>query len=488
LLLALVAPAQEWPFGAKGFSAKKRDDYNLGLLGAKAADAAVPEPEPNAPPRQGRQSFQVDQPAHDRGPDALRITLLYPGGPAEKAGLKRGDVVVGVGTRKFSKGSLEPMAKALLKAEAGKGELILLVTDGGRARKVKVAIPTAGKAASKPMADPQRGVIVNAALAFLARKQGEDGGYPQTLSGLNGAVVQASMAGLAWLAGGAEEYKDNLKRAGGFVARSVGSLGKQMTAGRGGANWNQSNWGLAYGAMFLGELQARMPDDEVKQALFSCAQALVRNQEQTGGWAHGPGGPNALGYVELNIVTGLALMGLGVAQQAGFEIPTECLERAEAYLKSSGGGDGGVAYSHKPGQKGQGNIGRTAGCWVAYLALGKGKSGWGRKMSGFVKRHVTKVLDGHASLLQHVQLAGIASAAYGGPVRREFLKAMQRDLVLARSPDGSFQPRPWHESLSMKSNSDVSTGEIWSTATWACVLAAEVPKSGKGGLPALFGR
>ena len=60
--------------------------------------------------------------------------------------------------------------------------------------------------------------------------------------------------------------------------------------------------------------------------------------------------------------------------------------------------------------------------------------------------------------------------------------------MLARSPDGSFQPRPWHESLSMRSNSDVSTGEIWSTATWACVLAAEVPKSGKGGLPALFGK
>ncbi|MHC4958963.1 MAG: DUF6288 domain-containing protein [Planctomycetota bacterium] len=488
LLITLVAPAQEWPFGAKGFSVKKRDDYNLGLLGAKAMDAAEPEPDPNAPPRQGKQSFNVDKPAHDRGPDALRVTLLYPGGPAEKAGLKPGDIIVGVGTRKFSKGSLEPIAKALLKAESGKGVVTLLVKGRGKARKVNVAIPTAGKAAAKPTADPARGVIVNAALAFLARKQAEDGGFPQTLSGLNGAVVQTSMAGLAWLAGGGDEYKDNIKRAGEFVARSAGTLGKEMTAGRGGANWNQSNWGLAYGAMFLGELQARTPSDEVKQALFACAKALVENQEETGGWAHGPGGPNALGYVELNIVTGLALMGLGVARQAGFEIPEACLDRAETYLKNSGGGDGGVAYSHKPGQKGQGNIGRTAGAWIGYLALGRGKTGWGRKMGSYVKRHVTEVLNGHASLLQHVQLAGIASAAHGGGVRKEFFKALRRDLVLARSPDGSFQPRPWHESLSMKSNSDVSTGEIWSTATWACVLAAEVPKAGAGGLPALFGR
>jgi len=252
-----------------------------------------------------------------------------------------------------------------------------------------------------------------------------------------------------------------------------------LTPGRGGANWNQTNWGLAYAAMFLGELHARTPDRAVLDALHFCAKKLVRNQEASGGWAHGPGGRNALGYIELNIVTGLALCGLGVAQQFGFSVPKDCLDRAEAYLRASSGGDGGVGYSTSPGQKGRGNIGRTAGAWIGYLALGRGKSAWGRKMGNYVRRNSDKVLGGHASLMQHIQLAGIAAHAQGKA--RAFWKAMQRDLVLARAPDGSFQPRPWHESLAMGSNTDVSTGEVWTTASWACVLVAP-------NLKALFGR
>ena len=226
----------------------------------------------------------------------------------------------------------------------------------------------------------------------------------------------------------------------------------------------------------------------MKEALFFCADKLVKNQERSGGWAHGPGGKNALGYVELNIVTGLALSGLGVAQQAGFEIPEECVTRAEQYLKVSSGGDGGVGYSDNPGQRGQGNIGRSAGAWIGYLALGRGKSAWGKKMGAYVRRHAGDVLGGHASLMQHIQLAGIAAGAQGGAARKEYWKACERDLVLARAPDGSLQPRPWHESLSMQSNSDVSTGEVWTTASWACVLVAEVSKDKRSGFPALFGQ
>jgi hypothetical protein len=59
---------------------------------------------------------------------------------------------------------------------------------------------------------------------------------------------------------------------------------------------------------------------------------------------------------------------------------------------------------------------------------------------------------------------------------------------LARASDVSFQPRPWHESLQLGSNSDVSFGDIWTTAAWAIVLAADGQSDGLPGLPACTGR
>jgi len=492
LLLLCVAPLvgaqDQWPFGvARGM--RKGDFYNLGLIGLKAMDAQEPVPS-NTPPRGGRRRSSIKRGPHDNGPDALRVMQLFPDGTAAKAGLQKGDIIVGVGSRRFSDGSMEQIAKALLKAESKKGEVTLFVQkgDSGKAQKIKVMIPVGGKAASKPTVGEGRAALVKAALAFLASKQTQNGGYSETLSGLNGAIVQGSLSGLAWLGDGGELYDDNLKRLAAWMGDAVQRLGKSRSPGRGGANWNQTNWGLAYGAMFLGEYYERTKDPAAKTSLHFCAEVLVKNQEKSGGWAHGPGGPNALGYVELNIVTGLALCGLGVAQRSGYEVPKECLERAEQYLKDSSSGDGGVGYSTKPGQKGSGNIGRSACAWIGYLALKKAKSGWGKKLGAYVKRHVGEVLGGHASLMQHIQIAGIAACAHGGATQKEFWKSCQRDLVLARAPDGSFQPRPWHESLSMGSNSDVSTGDVWTTASWACTLVAEIPKKGRGGFPALFGR
>ena len=82
-----------------------------------------------------------------------------------------------------------------------------------------------------------------------------------------------------------------------------------------------------------------------KRALIDLGTSLAERQEQSGGWAHGPGGPNALGYVELNILTGLALCGMGLAGQAGYDTNESVLELAETYLKQSSNGDGGVGYS-----------------------------------------------------------------------------------------------------------------------------------------------
>jgi len=512
LVLPLLAAAPEavgqgrspakggWPFGKDPGAVwgRGQDLYNLGIIGAKAKDPdderAAPKPTPGVPQRFTGQGVEPKP----NGPERLEIVLLYPDGPADRAGLEVGDVVVGVGRRPFRDGCFEPLARALLRAESGSddGEITLRVErEGGKGtRKIEVKIPVAGRDARDPTEEEGRAAILKASLEWLAERQEESGGYPQTMSGLNGAVVMTSLAGLAWLSGGSDlkegPHRENVAKAAEFVTDKVGnsmSFGGGFSDPRMG-NTDQTNWGVAHAAIFLGELCSRTPTPRLKMALERCGKMLVERQEESGGYAHGPGGPNGLGYVELNIVTGLALCGMGLARHSGWEPPEETIEKAEEYLRASSGGDGGVGYSTKAGQKGIGNIGRTAAAWLGYGTLGRERSEWGRKMERWCRRNAGAVTDGHASLMQHVLLAGVAAHALGGDARERFWEALERDLVLARAPDGSLQPRPWHESRVMSSNSDVGFGEVWTTAAWAIVLGCEPERDGRPGLPAWMGR
>jgi hypothetical protein len=479
---AAAAPDEAaWPFGSgagAGPASRGRDLFNLGILGAKAADASA---EPAAAPSGSGPHRVEGGGGSDAAPMRLRIELLYPEGPAARAGLQPGDVIVGIGRAPFKEDSFVELAEALERAESGKakGVLTLLVECGpeGRREKRDIQLPVADKTALEPTKGAGRLRILGAALDWLAARQGADGSFAPTLSGTTGAVVMASLAGLAWLRGGSDlsrgPHRDHLARALDFVVSRTESLDAGGLAGRAtAASMNQTGWGYAHAAIFLGALMERGRDARIGPALRHCAEVLVETQEPSGGWAHGPGGPNPLGYTELNIMTGLALWGIGSARRAGYEPPAEVIEKADAYLQASSGGDGGIGYSDQPGQKGMGNIGRTAAAWLAYEALGLQKSSWCTKMRKYVVRSVDQVFGGHASWMQHVLLAGVAAAALGRSAEERFWKALEVELVMARAPDGSFQPRPWSESLTMSSNSDVMFGDVWTTAAWAVVLAS----------------
>ena len=493
LALALCASApsaspQGWPFGSsEGGANRNRDLYNLGLLGAKASDAIKGEPRAESGMRKVETSGDRGD---DAGPTELRIECLFPGGPAERAGLQVGDVLVGVGKSKFDDGSSGPLADAILKAWSGKKEttLALRVRREGERGVLELEAPVEplGKWFAKPTKDEARVQLATPALGWLAEQQQGDGGFRETLSGRNGAVVLASMAGLAWIAGGSSldegPHAEHLAKAVEFVTQNVGA--QSALGGGSGANWNQENWGWVHAGIFLGELHQVSPKEDLVAALTRVVEALQSKQEQTGGFAHGPGGPNALGYVELNIVGGLALMALGLAQQAGCELDEDRLEALKGYIEESS--SDGVGYSTKDGQRGQGNIGRTAATWLGLRALGEGKGKLASRFGGYVKRNAGQVLDGHASLMQHILLAGLAAQAQGGGALKLFWSELERDLLLALSPDGTFQPRPWHESLSMASNSDATFGDVWTTSAWVLVLLGSPRKEG-GGLAGLLG-
>lgn len=489
-LLAFVATdalTQDWPFGG---SRRGGDYWNLGPLGGKAETGAVSTVPDGAT---GRSSVSGDVPFLDGGPEELVLAVVDPKGPLGRAGLTAGDVITGIGGRSFKEDeSLEALAEALVKARRD-GEIELKVERGGERDRITVELSLgaeAGLVGKDPLDEEARRAAQGAALRWLAEEQGEDGGMPAGLSGETGRVVNASLAGMAWICGGTvpgdeSAFDENLAGAIDFVCGRMEALaGQDLPSPEPGApNWNQSNWGLVYAGMFLGEVHAVAPSDRVKDVLAFIASDLVRRQERSGGYAHGPGGPNALDYVELNIVGSMALIAFGAAHRAGVEIDEDAVDALVEYLEDSSSG-GGVGYSTAEGQQGMGNIARSAATWRGMVMVGRDRDGFARQTESFAEKEATNFLGGHASLMQHIFFGGVAAHALGRRDGEDWYEELEREIVLAQAHDGTFQPRPFQETANLNSNSDVTMGVAWTTANWAILIGLDFED---GGLPLLVG-
>ena len=75
--------------------------------------------------------------------------------------------------------------------------------------------------------------------------------------------------------------------------------------------------------MFLAECYACHKDPTLKAKIQEVVRLLEGSQEDTGGWAHGPGGPNSLGYLELEVMSNLAVTALGLAKRIGCKVNEE---------------------------------------------------------------------------------------------------------------------------------------------------------------------
>ena len=255
LLAAAPAAAQRrkpesenWPFGrdpSAGPRTRNYDLYSLGWIGAKAwdADKEMPPPEMQSGQRRSKSSGRGE----DVGPKRLVVKALLGGAPGQKAGLKLEDVIVGVDQVTFDKGSSQPLADALIRAESESGELFLKIERGGETLDLKVKPPKKSKDAADPVHGKFRDKLLKQTLEWLADHQ-QGGGFQATTGGMAGQITMTSLAGLAWIAGGSSlrsgRHKKNLQAAVDFIDR--GLYAKDPMAGRGGgANWNQTTWAFA---------------------------------------------------------------------------------------------------------------------------------------------------------------------------------------------------------------------------------------------------
>ncbi|RMG18020.1 MAG: PDZ domain-containing protein [Planctomycetota bacterium] len=461
LALACAAPTAAQGFG---FGKQEPDVVNLGVLGAGV----------------------------DVQEETLPVRLVLPGGPAAQAGLRVGDVIVGVAGARLQKtadplaGPVEQVIAAVERAEATKKKpvVVLAVRRGAEEVQVSVRVPYLGKhSRSCPSKCKKCARVVEQGLAFLARTQGPSGEFPTDLGGKTGKVVVTSLGGLAFLSAGVKPGRGGpLDRAARYVLSHVGKEEASPLAGAGGGNWNQVNWELAYGLMFLAEMAHRTGRPEFLQKCHELVTALERTQEASGGWAHGPGGPNALGYVELEIVSNYALLGMAAARGLGVELDAAKLSKALSWIEETSGGTGGVGYSTRPGQKGFGDAGRTAGAIVAFQALGAERHPFFRKMVGFYQGNLRKLPAGHVSPAMHLLAGAMAAHVLGKSAWKTYWKTYRTHVMGVRKPDGSFAPTPTHESRSLRNNTDRTVGPRWTTATYVLILTLH-----KGNLPALLG-
>ncbi len=413
--------------------------------------------------------------------EGVLIKGLDPDGPATRGGLRIGDLIIGAEGKKLTGKTedelVDMLCELIEKAEAGKPKggklapLDLIVVRDGKKEKVTVGVrayPAFHRSDITRCKKTEQ--ILNDALEFLARDQQGDG-RPGHVANENHAVATASLSGLAWLGADRKKYARNIEAAAEFVMKQAGNerdFGGMRTVGEKKANWNQTNWALGYGSIFLAEYVAQKKKQSVRVRLAEIIKKLEENQEQSGGWAHGPGGPNALGYLELEIMSNFALGGMGMAERVGVEVDRAKVIRAYEWIKTCTSG-GGVAYSPQPGQAGMGDPGRTAGALWAVIQAGRAGD-LSASMTKFYERGLEKLYEGHACPTMHLLNGALASALGGKKDFADYWKVYRPFLMSLRRSHGSFGYRPTAESRQMKHHPDRSWGPAFATAHFAIIM------------------
>lgn len=470
LLLAVApvcAPAQAKPSVPPPVS----DFFNLGPIGGKAtiADAAALA-----------------------GANAgLQVASVAVKRPGMQAGLTAGDIIVGAG-KLFERDAFAELAEAIEAAQGSKdGALKLNILRKGAASELSVALPVfEGVTAGGKPGDAMRDALLKDALQFLAIQQQPDGSFPCTLNAEPGIVVQTSMVGLAFLAAGNTPEKGGharrVEKAAEFVLENVGVQKQFKTLN--GKNNDYTHWSLGYGAIFLAHVY-KLTDAKwlnksslkgIKSKLNSIRGKINSGMKESGGFGHGPGGPNQLGYVELEAMSNLLLAALGCIKQCGIDLDDKKLEPMLKFVEQCTDESGNVGYSTTPPQSLLHLPTRSAGLSNALAALGLKQHALYAKVTSCAKADFANAFGGHSTPIMGVLSMALVAKREGS--LDEFWKALRHEFTLAQSPDGTFAYRPTADTLRMGMNLDRDMNACWTTSHWALVLCLE-----KTGLPLWLG-
>jgi hypothetical protein len=287
---------------------------------------------------------------------------------------------------------------------------------------------------------------IDRGLDHLARQQRQDGAW----TGNNAVNALALLAFMGrGHTPGRGPYRDVLER-----GKRVLLASAQPTGSLAGPSGNMYEHGLA--TLALAEMYGMDPDPEVETKLRKAVDLIVQCQSPAGGWRYQPRPEDQ----DLS-VTVMQVVALRAANNAEIPVPATTIERAIAYVRSCGTGDG-FAY-----QAGGGTGAPTTAAGILSLQL----------LGQFADKQLPKALDNIQNNVP-VQWGGLTYWFYfhyyaiqaeyqaGGKYWNQWHPRVRELLLSKQNPDGSWDCPPG----SNENDGIVGPNKIYTTAMSSLIL------------------
>jgi len=157
---------------------------------------------------------------------------------------------------------------------------------------------------------------------------------------------------------------------------------------------------------------------------------------QNGGWQHGSGGRNMLGYTHLTAVTITAMNGLLMAKQVEIKVDRAVLKRGFGYLRKATS-DGQVGYA--VGNRGSFSAGRNAGALQCLFRGGNGEDELVAPVLAKLLANIDKAGTGHGSPIWRLFYISLATANLSPDGRERFISLYQKRLLRNQQADDALR-------------------------------------------------
>jgi PDZ domain/Family of unknown function (DUF6288) len=378
--------------------------------------------------------------------------------PAERAGLRVGDRILKAEGKILRTSYEQTMTAILLRARKAGHDAVSLgfrVARGKVEQTIEVPIT---------LREIDVSVVVNRGLDFLALELERDPEYKKTPQrSFYAPIIYAPLTGLAFLANGSTRVEGRhaagIRRALAYVMKHGGRRKeKQDEINRSvGGNLCSLTHNAGFSAMFLAQfidsefprgaggrerssrgagIELRFSEKQIRAKLSECGKTLATLCLPNGGWQHGSGGANMLGYTHLTAATITAMNGLLMARQVGVKVDRSVLTRGFGYLRKVTM-NGHVGYA--VGNRGSFSAGRNAGLLQCLHRGGSDRNISTAPVLATLLKNLDKASTGHGSPTWHLFHASLALANLEPTGFEQFFSLYGRRLLGGQQGDGSVR-------------------------------------------------
>lgn len=304
--------------------------------------------------------------------------------------------------------------------------------------------------------------VVKAGLNYLAQTQRPNGSWDTRLGVNTGVLVTTAFCGMALMASG--EYRAQVDKAAQFIMAHMFDKSANRDP-----QWNQTNWQIAVGGMFMGEYYALSKSGDAKACLDRAVAEAFQRMEPSGGWGHYHGGKCSLNYIEFEIMSNWMLVVAGMAKRNKTKLPADKLDKAVKYVASCAP-QGGVGYSPGPNQ--MGCPGRTGGALLAYALLDLKEDPQFERMIAFWKKSVDSSNEAHGSLAMGMLGSALGARLIGPEAWDTYVTKFFPQILGQATGNGSFKHITGKTPASI--GADNNCGPAYNTAIYTLILQLDL--------------